>query len=313
MTMILTCLTKDYVVQASDRRISYLDGKTPPKDQSNKALVYGNHFVFAYTGKARLELTSTIDWTAQRLSEKEKLDDAIYHLRDRATSLMQNFYSGWRPKEKMVSFVGAGFAEMKENGRWCLKPLRIMISNVIEKNDTRSPRKEFIIESEALQVERTFKLFVSGRPLSKERRNILNNILKWCLRHKKAQRPETIGRFLAREIIKAAETDEYIGTDIMCTFVPRAFMNDGSINYHLGSMLMETPGINAEPQQLQPANHFSLHDRFVIPPPFDRPRIVYIDNSNNPLPYYTPIYVRPGQVIPAISISEISLTIPPVI
>src|SRR5436853_3130789 len=113
-----------------------------------------------------------------------------------------------------------------------------MISNVIEKNDTRSPRKEFIIESEALQVERTFKLFSSGRPLSKERRNALNNILRWCLRHKKAQRPETIGRFLAREILKAAETDKYIGTNIMCTFVPRAFINDDSFSIHLGSLLM---------------------------------------------------------------------------
>src|SRR2546423_1303587 len=96
MTMILTCLTKDYVVQASDRRISYLDGKTPSEDQSNKALVYGNHFVFAYTGKARLVSTSTIEWAAERLSERENLNDAIYHLRDRATSLMQNFYSGRR-------------------------------------------------------------------------------------------------------------------------------------------------------------------------------------------------------------------------
>src|SRR5260370_32467699 len=141
MTMILTCLTKDYVVQASDRRISDLDGKIPPKDQSNKALVYGNHFVFAYTGKAQLVSTSTIEWAAQRLCERENLDDAIHHLRDRATSLMQNFYSGRRLSELMVAFVGAGFAEVQEYGRWHLKPLRIMISNFVEKNDTWSPLK----------------------------------------------------------------------------------------------------------------------------------------------------------------------------
>ena len=202
---------------------------------------------------------------------------------------------------------------MEEHGRWYLKPLRIMISNFIEKNDTWSPLKEFRIDGEALQVGHTFKLFSSGRPLSKKRRNALNNILKRCFRHKKAQRPETIGRFLAREILKAAETDRYIGTNIMCTLVPRAFINDNSFSIHLGSLLMESPSINAESQQLQPANHFSLHDRFFIPPPFDRPRIVYIDNSNNPLPYYTPIYVLPRQVIPAISMSEMSITIPPII
>ena len=311
--MILTFLTKDYVVQASDRRISYLDGKTPPKDDSNKALVYGNNFVFAYTGRAQLVRTPTIDWAAQRLSERDNLNEAIHHLKDRATSLVQNFYSGRPPHEKMVGFVGAGFAETEENGRWYLKPLRIMISNFTEQNDTWLPHKEFRIVHEALQVGRTFKLFVSGRPLAKERRSAINNILTWCLRHKKAQGPETIGRFLAREILKAAEADGAIGTNIMCTFVPRAFINDGSISVHLGSTLMETPRINAEPQRLQPANPFVLHDRFVIPPPFDRPRMVYIDNSNNPLPSYTPLYVRPGQVIPTISMNEMSLTIPPVI
>ena len=42
MTLILTCLTKDYVVQASDRRLSYWDGKKVviDDDDSNKVLIY---------------------------------------------------------------------------------------------------------------------------------------------------------------------------------------------------------------------------------------------------------------------------------
>lgn len=311
--MILTCLTNDYVVQASDRRISYLDGKTPPKDDSNKAIVYQNNFVFAYTGITPLIRTPTIDWAAERLSERDNLNEAIHHLRDRATSLVQNFYSGHPPQEKMVGFVGAGFAEMEENGRWRLKPLRIMISNFTEQNDMWMLRKEFRIDNEALQVAQRHKLFVSGRPLSRKRQDVLNKILRWCLRNKRAQGPETIGRFLAREILNAAETDKAIGTNIMCTFVPRAFINDGSISVHLGGMFMEDPVSSSEPQQLKPRNPVSLHDRFAFPPPFDRPRIEYIDNSNNPLPRYTPINVWPNQVIQAIIMSEAGLTIPPVI
>jgi hypothetical protein len=313
MTLILTCLTKDYVVQASDRRISYLDGKTPPEDHGNKALVYENNFAFAFTGRARLETTTTIEWVAQRLSEGKDLNEAIYHLKDRATSLMKNFYSGRRLPELMVAFVGAGFAEVEENGSWSLKPVRIMVSNVVEKRDGWSPLKEFKIDFDALRPGQTFKLFSSGRPLVKERWTALNNILKWCLRHKTARRPETIGRFLAREILKAADTDSFIGKNVMCTFVPRNFINDGNFQINIGSMLMEPPQINTEPQQIQPINYFPLHYRFFIPPPFDRPRSIYVDGCDSPLPYYSPIYVRPEKVIPSICLSEMSVTIPPVI
>ncbi len=315
MTMILTCLTKDYVVQASDRRLTrIMDGKVELfKDQSNKALVYANHFVFAYTGKAQLGLTPTIDWAAQKLSEKDALENAVYHLKDRANDVMKNWYSNRSLGEVMVGFVGAGFAEMKERGRWFLKPLRIMISNFTEKNGMWVPVKEFKVDYEPLQAGQKHRLFVSGRPLSKERQNALNKILRWCLRNKRAQRPETIGRFLAREILNAAETDECIGKNIMCTFVPREFINDGSISLHLGGMFLEDPVISTEPQQLKPRNLVSLHDRFAFPPPFDRPRIVYIDNSDNAPACYTPMYVHSGGVIPEINISDISITIPPFI
>lgn len=73
MTMILTCLTKEFVVQASDRRLTETNGKKMVtfKDQNNKALIYRNHFAFAIAGMARLVDTPTIDWAAQRLSEKK--------------------------------------------------------------------------------------------------------------------------------------------------------------------------------------------------------------------------------------------------
>lgn len=313
MTMILTCLTKDYVVQASERRISYVNEQIPPKDDSNKAIVYANHFVFAYTGTTELGPTSTIEWAAQRLSESKNLDDAVYHLRDRGTDLMKNWYQGSRSKDKMVAFVGAGFGEMQEHGRWSLKPVRIVISNFfIEKNGMWSPRKEFRVEHEEIQVGQRFNLLVSGRSLSKERWNMLNKLLKRSLQRKETQGPETIGRFLAREILKAAETDKYIGKNIMCTFVPRKFVNDGSSTFHLGGMFLENPVLSTEPQQLKP-RVVSLQERFVFPPPFDRTRIVYIDNNENALPSYTPRYVFPGGVVPEISRSDMSITVPPFI
>ena len=308
VTMILTCLTKDYVVQASDRRLSIVSNGNVQAvtDHSNKAIVYNRHFVFAYTGTSQFGIDHTSDWVAQRLSEEKSLEDAVFHLRDRANGVMKYFYpTSSRAKEKMVGFVGAGFAEMKERGSWSLKPMRIMIANFVEeRNGNWSWSKEFGLTHEELQPGQSHKLFVSGRPLKSKRHILLNKILRWCLRSKSARGPETIGRLLAREILKAAAEDEAIGTNIMCTFVPRDFIKEGSImNIHIGGWFAKNPVMSAESQQLQPKNTYALHERFVFPPPFDQPRIIYIDNGNSPLLFHAPKYVRPGLVIPEITIT----------
>src|SRR6266699_5067855 len=123
MTMILTCLAKDYIVQASDRRLTEVVGKKVRvvEDHSNKALIYSNCFAFAYTGLAKLPSKSAIDWAAQQLSEKENLGDAVLHLGNQASDLMNskligNFYSRFPAHVKRLAFVGAGFANIEENG-----------------------------------------------------------------------------------------------------------------------------------------------------------------------------------------------------
>jgi hypothetical protein len=68
MTLILTCLTKDFLVQASDRRLTRtVGGKVElDDDDSNKALIYSNHFVFAYTGWRSYMINIHLPLTGQR-------------------------------------------------------------------------------------------------------------------------------------------------------------------------------------------------------------------------------------------------------
>lgn len=94
MTMILTCLTPDFVIQSSDRRVSVVkDNKVQwYDDHRNKALVYKSQFVFAYTGQAEIPLkkngqiiwTYTIDWAAEQLSKGKNLKEAVSYLKYRA-------------------------------------------------------------------------------------------------------------------------------------------------------------------------------------------------------------------------------------
>ncbi len=318
MTMILTCLTRNYVVQASDRRLSIVSKEKVQAvtDDHNKAIIYGTYFVFAYTGTSKFGTDYTPDWAAQTLSKSKNLEEAVFRLKDQANEVMNYFYSGLgdnRASEKLIGFVGAGFLETVENGKRLRKPIRIMVSNFIEENGRWVPRKKFAVEAEGLQVGKRHKLFVSGRPLSQGSRASLNLNIERCLRNKRAQGPDTIARFLARAILRAAEEDEAIGKNIMCTFVPRKFINDNNMWIHLGGSLLENPVLSEEPQQLKPKLTHNLHERILITPPFNRPQIVYIDKGTNPLTFHAPKYVRQGQVVPEISMGNISITIPPFI
>lgn len=309
MTIILTCLTRDFIVQASDRRFSCPERSKSPEDHNNKALIFSNHFVFAFTGLARLNGKSAIDWAAQQLSERENLRDSVIHLGNQASDLINNYYSSFRPERKMLAFIGAGFVDVEENGRQNRKPLRIVVSNFRGENDTMltQARKGFKVYFDWLPERRNFDLFVAGQNLPKGREDKLKNIIMWCLRHKKG--PETIGRFLTREI--QAMDNPTVGKNIMCSFVPRAFSN--AIHYHPGGILFENPVKSNEPQHLKPADFVSVHDRFAILPPFDDPRFVYIAGDNQALPYHGPVLVIPGLPgnVMQMSIGMASLTVPP--
>lgn len=318
MTLILTCLTKDFVVQASDRRLTAtINNKVEViEDQSNKALIYSNHFAFAYTGLAKLPNISAIDWAAQHLSEKENIGDAVLHLGNQASDLMnsdriRNYYSRYPARVKRLAFVGAGFAQCEINGKQHLVPLRMVISNFYRREDDAwlaLPYKFFKVFYNWLPERQNFEIFAAGVRLSQERKDGLHNRIKSCLRHKKG--PGTIGRLLTREIQEVADESDYVGKNILCTLVPRAF-SDG-LRLHMGGMLFDPPVISDEPQQLEPVEVISVHDRFAFPPPFDAPRFVYIAGDNKAFPYHRPVYAGPRYIVPSGQIDEMNITVTPV-
>src|SRR5712691_10984445 len=153
-----------------------------------------------------------------------------------------------------------------------------------------------------------YKLYVAGIHLPKVKTDELKNLIKWCLRHHEG--PEMIGRLLTRTIQEVADKSDYVGKDIMCTFVPRTFSD--SLQLHLGGMLFNPPAISTEPQRLEPVAVKSVHDRFTFPPPFDAPRFEYFAGDNKAFPYYTPTYTGLGYVLPSTRVDAINIIVSPV-
>lgn len=327
MTMILTCLTKDFIVQASDRRISIKkDNKLQwCDDHNNKALVYKKQVVFAYTGLAKIPNQkngqydiSTIDWAAEHLSKGKNLEEAANNLKYRATELMNTNSIRKQPEHiRRIAFVGAGFDEVESGSKKIRRPLRIIIENFIEDDGTLldQPRNEFRVQRTWLK-NRDVALHIAGYQLRPEKRIAFARLLRRLVQHN--AKPETIGMVLTSKILeisKAMSDDSRsVGENIMCTFVPQAYSDRDDENMIIpitGGIRLEMPINSTKTQVLKPIEFPSLQERIVILPPFDSPQFAYIAKNNKELPYHSPIYVRPGQVMPTITSAEVSIKFVP--
>ena len=320
MTMILTCLTNDFIVQASDRRLTSRRGKkiVPKEDNRNKALIYKNHYVFAYTGLADLGVNNTpIDWAAKVLSEAANLDVGLPLLKDRASGLMNSHYISRFPvRQRRLAFIGAGFAHHEEDGKLVRRPVYLIISNFMGSNGDwlEQPDQKFSIFSIPLTQESNFKLFLAGQLLEKDAEKEIKTLIRCFQKRQGRIRPETVGRFLTRAIQKTAAINKGVGKNIICTFVPREYREDTGNNrtIHAGGMILNLPGTSEEPQQVTPPRHLTEQERFSMPPLGDLPRCLYIPGDSSSLPLYKAIHVFPGLVVPELCTTDIVFTVPPV-
>ncbi len=75
MTLILTCATREYVIQASDRRVCFADGTIKDDDQG-KAIFYCGRIAIAYTGVADIE-GDTARWLAGLLAKAPDIETGL--------------------------------------------------------------------------------------------------------------------------------------------------------------------------------------------------------------------------------------------
>ena len=323
MTMILTCLTKDFIVQASDRRLTSRRGRKiiHKEDDRNKALIYDNHTVFAYTGLATLSNQKfAIDWAAELLATPPTLQDAMVYLCESATRLMETQpFSGYSDDQRRLGFVGAGFINWVEATKTVRRPAYFIISNFMnhEGEPQPPPYNKFraYFNLPLPYDEPTFKLFRAGQPLEEDGEKELNRTLRRCFQKRQGRvRPETIGRLLTRAIQETAAINKKVGKNIICTFVPREYREDTRNNreIHVGGMILNRPVTSEGQQRVTPPGHLTDQERFMMPPLLDLPRCLYISGDSSSLPLYKAIHVFPGLVVPELCIPDIVLTIPPV-
>lgn len=323
--MILTCLTKDFIVQACDRRLVYRRGGkiTYREDDRNKALLYENHTVFAYTGLATLSNQKfAIDWAAECLAQPPNFQDAMGYLCECATRLMgMQPFSNYPNHQKRLGFVGAGFINYVEGAKTTRRPAYFVISNFMDHEGEPQPppyntfKAYYNVPLPINGEDPTFALFRAGQPLpGNSEKQLLRTLRTYFHRKQNTVRPEMIGWLLTRAMQEAAATNVAVGRNIICTFVPREYREDIGDNreIHAGGMIINLPATSEESQQLTPPGHLSDRERFMMPPLMDLPRCLYIPGDSSALPLYKAVHVFPRQIIPELCITNMVITVPPV-
>src|ERR1044072_3631718 len=198
MTLILSCLTREYAIQVSDKRITDMKSGSIREETRNKGVQFCNHMVFAYSGLAAVQGQNTDVWLTETLAQRESLEDGMLLARDLLGEAFRKLNCS--SKAKRLAFVGVGWAQME--GDEHLSPLRVTLSNSLDANDRWLPeaREDFEYWGMLLKPSASFELNSLGADVSTETFQSAKRSISSSIRH--STNPITIVRILSETIWK---------------------------------------------------------------------------------------------------------------
>lgn len=244
MTLILSCLTRDYVVQVSDRRVVATDGSWR-EDRANKAIFFCGHSSFSYTGIARLEGLPTDEWLTEQLGTAKALGDTLPLLQRRARDAVRAipFPSSVRPSERPVirrlAFVNVAFVllgepsadrtryqlvrtdTLSEASIQKMQPVLTVVSNFFRPPDQwlAKAEREFTVFHRTLDKNEDSTVFPSGQRIGDEDYKELVRNVRHCVERSTTGYPTA--RILARQIQAVSKNNQKIGSNVLCSLIPR--------------------------------------------------------------------------------------------
>lgn len=232
MTLLLTCVTPRFVVQASDRRLTYTDGRVA-EELANKATMLCRFATFAYTGLARCSVAERTDELLLRcLAKNMTVDRLLAGLATEAARGIRNLPlqvpSVQRRAVRRTSFVGAGFLGMKNPSQFGrqpsadeLHPFLAVVSNAQDLTEQWRPGADqhFNVHVRYLNDEEPFLLHAAGQPFTGAPRIVLERTIRKSL--SRIDHPESMARLLARTVRAVAVSNTSVGPNVMCTMVRR--------------------------------------------------------------------------------------------
>jgi hypothetical protein len=233
VTLLLTCVTDRFAVQASDRRLTLVNGDVA-EDHANKATMLCRQATFAYTGLAQCSVAERTDELLLRCLARQiaPFDRLLAGLGTDAARAIRNLPlrvpADQRRAVRRTSFVGAGFVGMKNPGQLGraassdeLHPFLAVVSNAQDLTEQWRPvaDQEFATYLRYLDEGEPFLLHAAGQPFTGTSRIALERMLRRSLG--RVNHPESLARLMARAVRAVAANNPRVGPNVMCTMIRR--------------------------------------------------------------------------------------------
>lgn len=217
MTLILTALTPEHVVQVSDRRVVWLEASgriLKTNDEHIKAVITPG-FACGYTGIADLGNGDTADWIATELSDHIfEPDGGITAL----TIAVGQHVNTVKRSEQRLAIVCAGWVNKKSGGPI---PRATVISNFDQ--ITFRPAGKFSAQVISIAKSRHSCVYPSGQPLHRsEFRGVNRDIENLCKSGRATAR--AIGQVLAecvQSVARSSDRKAYVSEGVLISSLPR--------------------------------------------------------------------------------------------
>ena len=237
MTLILSCVTDEYVIQASDRRLTDEKGRIF-EDKENKVVDWSGQILFGYTGLARVIKKPMDCWLAEALLNDAKSQYVtITEILDKVTRKATATFKFLKVdrKWKRMTIAGVGWVQYFEDNR--IKPIICFISNCIDDNgmDMPAPKAEFTHTAFELDIGGNgFYLMPTGQFIGKECSLALKRNIEKCLKNDVG--PEPVGRLLVEAIRDVAKSNSTVGKNVLVSCIPKESLHKNRIKTPEGSV-----------------------------------------------------------------------------
>ena len=242
MTLIVPFMAQDFVMLASDRRITWkIGGATSRwKDTENKAVLLAGQFLLGYTGFARLGGVKTERWIVEKLV---RADPGSYFsvLADQAQEAINAMHL---PLERSGhAFVAVGYAASHDDPPAFLLPVAVTLSNALGDGayGKWAPTRVFTTrKTPPLQGANDFRLNAFG--MSPERA-VVDETVDLIRRYRKRHPSRVIGvaQLLIDLIRRVAADCEGVSGDVSVSVLPRAAVPASDVEMPLPGGLIADP------------------------------------------------------------------------
>jgi|GEM_PF-7090825 len=173
MTLILTCGTREVVVQVSDRRLTLPDGGLFD-DNTTKAVCYCGRVAIGYTGVAKIQGLDTAEWIAKTVAPHDQLEPALAAV---AASLAPIIGT------QRIAIVASGWATLEEKNP---RAFACTISNFQDEQGGWLPkaRPQITRRLEWLDPGEPYLLSVAGQQLTATEQTSLDQKIRQALKEK---------------------------------------------------------------------------------------------------------------------------------